>query len=238
MRLRTKSILLLLLLATCALGTLKWLPKPLPYPSIDPIATPSWSGVLVEGMEIKIADDGTGDLLLRLPSGPSSIQPGHKTVELPLYRFAVSTGKLYEIAPETWNDTRSLLALCSFQSSLLGPGSFTHTVDNKLEYLGTRVDTAFPTVLSTRVDPGKNLASVLSTEGKYQRGFFFLTNSTASGRRAHQVFRMEGARTVGEPVLLGKTTDLDDMRSCWSPDSRYVVYLNAAHTKIWVIGTS
>jgi dipeptidyl aminopeptidase/acylaminoacyl peptidase len=156
---------------------------------------------------------------------------------LPLYRYSVKNGGLQVISPEVWNESGGSIVVYDEESRLRNRGELTHDLNTRLlEFRGSRVETAAPTVLSTAISPNGQYAAVISAEGKFKRGGIMpFGDPVISGRRFHQVFRMADAVPVGEPVMLQGTTERNDVEPCWSPDGRYVVYQDGKCEHLWII---
>ncbi len=210
-------------------------------PFIRPLDTPAWTdpGVLY----LKVAGDQSDGLLLMNLGAHSSFAldkneriPATELSHGPIYRFKKETHTLEAISPEAWDSTDGPMAVCYKQSRLSYYGEFTHDVTTKvLQFRGGQVRTGGPTVLATTISPNNELVATVAAEGPYQRGFFFLTSSKASGKRFHQIFRLSDATEVGPSVILEKPADVDDLQPCWSPDGRFIVYVDNHSRHVWII---
>lgn len=214
------------------------------YAVIQPFPTPVWAGPFQEDLRIKAEADGSGDLMLMTPNDYSqrqlrrfgAIPPNARDVLRPVYRYSRSGNKLVELPPEALTQTPGSLAVWQDQRLLSDLNELTHDLAKHiLRFRGSPVPTAGPTVLAASMSLDGKYASCLSAEGPFRRGLMAFTDPVVSGKRFHQVFRMSDAVEVGKPVILSKTTEKDDIQPSWSPDSRYVVYMDGGCQHLWII---
>lgn len=235
----TKPSIFLCSLSLLTVGLAACEKKP-EFPVIEPFSTASWARPLCEGLEIRIATDGSGDLLLMSPSTSADVRQGlglPAMKDLPVYRYDVKAQRLHVVSSHVWDGDSTDIMICHKQRSLLYPGPFEHDLTQHiLHFHDKQVPAAAATVLNSAVSPNREYAAVLSGEGKFKRGGFMpFGDPVISGKRFHQVFRMADAVPVGEPVMLQGTTERNDVRPCWSPDGRFVVYKDGKCEHLWII---
>lgn len=210
------------------------------YSVIQPLATVGWGRALCEGLHMKSATDGTGDLLLMSPSTHADARQGlglPAMKDLPIYRYHVKSRQLSALSSEIWRNEAAPETVCNEQELLWNYGEFTYDYGSKgLQFQGVKVSTAAPTVLRALRSPDKKYTSAISAEGKVKKGGWMpFGDPVIKGKRFHQVFRMSDAIEVGKAVTLAVETDRDDIAPCWSPDSRYVVYQDSKCEHLWII---
>ncbi len=210
------------------------------YPVIEPFPTTVWARPLCEGLQIRIANDGSGDLLLMSPSTSSDVRQKMRLrsmKNLPIYRYDSKTKRLSFDVSDSWSENEGPTAISGKQHDLPPFGEeFTHDLGgHTLQWHGP-VPTAAPTVLAAVRSPNEKYVASLSAEGKSKTdGIVPFSDPTVPGRRFHEVFRASDASKVGTPVILANTTDQNNVLPCWSPDNRFVVYNDGKCEHLWII---
>lgn len=103
----------------------------------------------------------------------------------------------------------------------------------RLRFRGRLVPTAGEGVVVIQPAPRKDIVAVLSSEFPRHPGP--ILSSGGKGRHYHQIFEVEDASPVGEPVLLSLSSEEIQLEACWTGDERFVLYYDVNHCRVCVV---
>jgi hypothetical protein len=106
--------------------------------------------------------------------------------------------------------------------------------DFLLRFDGRVIPTAGKGVVLAALSPNDELASVVSSEIPQTPGMILAR--APSGQFFHQFFRVRDGVQVGDTLRVPKLSRAPQqvLQSCWTPDSRYVVYADDLHGRLCV----
>ena len=111
-----------------------------------------------------------------------------------------------------------------------------------LRFKGAPATIAGQTALHVILSPDKERVAVLSAEGPWKRSFVpHITGGaggSASGARHHEVLRRTDGTRQGAVIRLAYKAGAPPFGGCWSPDGRFVVYVDDGNSLVWIIPVS
>jgi hypothetical protein len=153
-----------------------------------------------------------------------------------IYRYRPGQQELEAIDRSAWELARGGISACIPRE--IGPP--THLSDGfdqdfVLRFDNRVIPTAGKGVVTTNLSPDDQLAAVVSSEVPQTRGMPF--HGRPSGQFYHEYFRVRDGVQVGQTLRLPKLSRGPDqvLQSCWSADSRYLVYADDHHSQLCVI---
>lgn len=157
------------------------------------------------------------------------------------YRYDPANGTLSPVAKQAWHDAQGEVgSRCGISGDLQTESPKLEILRRKLTADGRTVRTAGEVVMAYAASPDARFLAVLSAEDRFRWPSLFpaLGSDTGppTGQRYHEILRVRDLKRVGEAVPVGIMTPT--ARACWSPDARFVIYMDIKITQVVVVPTT
>jgi hypothetical protein len=188
----------------------------------------------------ELTNRAVSPLLMRreLPEGGSLLI----TTELDeiAYRYDPTHGSLSPVAKQAWHEAHGDVgSLCNIATTVEAGSLKIRIFRGKLTADERSVGTAGDVVMAYVPSPDLRYVAVLSAEDRFRMPSLFpaLGGDTGppTGQRYHEILRVPELTRVGEAVPVGIMTPT--AKVCWSPDARFVLYMDIHVTQIVVVPT-
>ena len=232
--------LLFVVACTAAIAIVVWLGNRAPVgPEIVCAETPRWRAP--GALQMRSEDAGSEVLLFRFVPRPNDqrdvpVEPDQDFNAI--YRHRPNHRELELVDWRAWDGAVGDVSECPLrplQSSLHLRDGFGG--DFLLRFDGRVIPTAGKGVVVAAVAPNSELAAVVSSEIPQTPGMVF--HDRPSGQFYHQFFRTQDGLQIGETLRLPRLSRgrNQPLETCWTTDSRYLVYSNESHSRLCVVGT-
>lgn len=138
------------------------------------------------------------------------------------------------VSRDSWDRAVGDIIDCIDQVSSY-PRPFEISAD-QLKFNDEIIPFAGESILKAAISQDGNYLAVLTAGGKQRfRGLPSIGSYTSPGMRIHQVFRMTDGKPATEPIVLDGASIEHNINPCWSPESRYVIYVDTYLTEMWIV---
>lgn len=154
------------------------------------------------------------------------------------YRYDPTNRSLSAIAKQAWHEAEGEVgSRCAISQDLRSASPGLRIERRKLTADGRTVRTAGDVTMAYAATPDARYVAVLSAEDRFRwpSPFPWIGGDTGppTGQRYHEVLGFPGMARVGEAIPVGIMTPT--ARACWSPDTRFVLYMDIRVTQLVVV---
>jgi len=173
--------------------------------------------------------------------GKDDLDPENPSKKV-VYRYIPGLGTLEAVGTTEWKTATGEIMDCELSWSEEITPFVWDDRSMALRFKGALAQIAGQTALHVILSPDKEHVAVLSAEGPWKRSFIpHITGGaggSASGARHHEVLRRKDGIRQGAVIRLDHKPSAVPFGGCWSPDGRFVIYVNDGNSLVWIVPVS